>query len=217
MGSTPHYYPGTNPHWCNVNTALLITFLQLVIVFKIQSYLLQILVFIFQRHWWAIWAYMNMSVQKKMCSYKRCHSDDNKSRLRKCIANVNRAEVLDNVYANQDYDTFLKTNLKSSGPVGTKLVLERRVRANNLLSMKEERVERLTAWGSGARSRAPGGVQGQSPGGGPGGSAPGNSWALAFVKGTENTLQDFSFKSTYICMVQKCFNWMTRLIVLSKF
>ena len=69
-------------------------------------------------------------------------------------------------------------------PVGTNLVLVRRVKANNLLSMKAERAERLTAWGTGARSRAPGGVQGQSPGGGQGGSAPGSSWVLAFVKGT---------------------------------
>ena len=47
------------------------------------------------------------------------------------------------------------------------------------------KAERLTAWGPGARSRAPGGVQGQSPGGGPVGSAPGSFWVLAFVKGTD--------------------------------
>ena len=73
-------------------------------------------------------------------------------------------------------------------PVGTNLKLVRRVRAKNLLSMKAERAkraERLTAWGPGTRSRAPGGVQGQSPGGGPGGSAPGSPWVLAFVKGPE--------------------------------
>ena len=97
-------------------------------------------------------------------------------------------------------------------PVGTNLVLVRRViRANNLLSMKTERAkraERLTAWGPGARSRAPGGVQGQSPGGGPGGRAPGSSWVLVFVKGLRKALLEiiFFFKSTYICMVQKCFN-----------
>ena len=40
--------------------------------------------------------------------------------------------------------------------------------------MRSERSERsvLTARGPGARSRAPGGVQGQRPGGGPGGRAP---------------------------------------------
>ena len=73
---------------------------------------------------------------------------------------------------------------QSTRPVGTNLVLVRRVRAN-LVSMKAEQAERLTAWGPGAPSRAPGGVQGQSPGGGPGGSAPGSSWVLAFVKGPE--------------------------------
>ncbi len=37
-------------------------------------------------------------------------------------------------------------------------------------------------WGSGARLRAPGGVQGRSPGGGPGGSAPKSSWILGCFK-----------------------------------
>ena len=55
-------------------------------------------------------------------------------------------------------------------PVRMNLVLVRRVRAKKLLSMKAERVEHLTAWGPGARSRALGGVQGQSPGSSPGGS-----------------------------------------------
>ena len=40
----------------------------------------------------------------------------------------------------------------------------------------------LYGWGPGARLRAPGGVQGRSPGGGPGGSAPGSSWILGFFK-----------------------------------
>ena len=73
-------------------------------------------------------------------------------------------------------------------PVGTILEMVWRVRGKNLLFTKAERAkpaERLTAWGPGARSRAPGGVQGQSPGGGPVGSAPGSSWVLAFVKGPE--------------------------------
>ena len=61
-------------------------------------------------------------------------------------------------------------------PVGTNSVLVRQVSAKDLLSMKAERAkraERLTAWGPGVRSVAPGGVQGKSPGGGPGGSASG--------------------------------------------
>ena len=84
------------------------------------------------------------------------------------------------------HDLILQTR-----PVGTNLVLVRRVRANNLLSMKAKRAERLTAWGPGARSRAPGGVQGQSPGGGPG--APGSSWVLAFVKGPERLSWKYLF------------------------
>ena len=81
-------------------------------------------------------------------------------------------------------------------PVGTNLKLVRRVRAKNLLSMKAEwakRAERLTAWGPGARLRAPGGVQGQSPGGGPGGSAPGSSWVLAFAKCPERLSRKYFF------------------------
>ena len=41
----------------------------------------------------------------------------------------------------------------------------------------EQASERLMAGGPGARSRAPGGVQGQRPGGGQGGEAPWSSWA----------------------------------------
>ena len=78
-------------------------------------------------------------------------------------------------------------------PVGTNLVLVRRViRANNLLSMKTKRAtraERLTAW----CPRAPGGVQGQSPGGGAGGRAPGSSWVLVFVKGLRKALLEIFF------------------------
>ena len=62
-------------------------------------------------------------------------------------------------------------------PVGTNLKLVRRVRGKNFLSMKAERakrVERLTAWGPGARSRA--------PGRGPGGGVPGSSWVLAVFR-----------------------------------
>ena len=87
-------------------------------------------------------------------------------------------------------------------PVGTNLVLVRRVRANNnLLSIKVDlakRAERLTAWCPGARSRAPGGVQGQSPSGGPGGSAPGSSWVLAFVKGPERLSWKYIFLLTLL-------------------
>ena len=45
-----------------------------------------------------------------------------------------------------------------SRPVGTNLVMVRQVRAKNLLSVKAERAERLTACGSVARSRAPDGA-----------------------------------------------------------
>ncbi|KAJ8024112.1 hypothetical protein HOLleu_36747 [Holothuria leucospilota] len=41
-------------------------------------------------------------------------------------------------------------------------------------------------WGPGARLRAPGGVQGQSPGGGPGGEAPGSSLNLMSQKCQED-------------------------------
>ena len=47
-----------------------------------------------------------------------------------------------------------KTKQNKTRSVGTKLVLVRRIKSNNLLSMKAERakrVERLTAWGPGAR------------------------------------------------------------------
>ena len=46
-------------------------------------------------------------IKNSMCSYKRCHSEDNISRLWKCLANVKWDEILDNVDANQDYDTFI--------------------------------------------------------------------------------------------------------------
>ena len=49
------------------------------------------------------------------------------------------------------------------------------------------------AWGPGARLRAPGGVQGQSPGEGPGGKAPGSSAILAIWKAFEG----LSFHSFY--------------------
>ena len=51
-------------------------------------------------------------------------------------------------------------------------VLEWRERANNLLSMKAELAKRLTAWGPGARSRAPGGVSGVEPPAGVQGAVP---------------------------------------------
>ena len=62
-------------------------------------------------------------------------------------------------------------------------------KSGGMISYKKEQIAawaamrarsaRLTAWGPGARLRAPGGVQGQSPGGGPGGEAPGSSEVLA--------------------------------------
>ena len=59
---------------------------------------------------------------------------------------------------------------------------------------RSERSERsvLTAWGPGARLRAPGGVQGQRPGGGPGGRAPGSSWVFRVFK-TPKRLSSHSF------------------------
>ena len=91
---------------------------------------------------------------------------------------------------------YAKLNIHRPRPVGTNLILVRRVMAKNLLSMKAERAkraERLMAWGPGARSRAPGGVQGQSPGGGPGGSALGSSWVLASVKCPERLSWKYFF------------------------
>ena len=49
--------------------------------------------------------------------------------------------------------------------------------------------EARNEWSPGARLRAPGGVQGQSPGGGPGGEAPGSSWVLVFQKPQENCFE----------------------------
>ena len=50
---------------------------------------------------------------------------------------------------------------------------------------RAKQAERTTASGPGARLRAPGGVQGQSPGGGPGGRAPGSSAIFAIWKALE--------------------------------
>ena len=50
----------------------------------------------------------------------------------------------------------------------------------------------LTVWGPGARSRTPGGVQGQRPGGGPGGRAPGSSWVFRVFE-TPKRLSSHSF------------------------
>ena len=59
---------------------------------------------------------------------------------------------------------------------------------------RSERSERsvLTAWSPGARSRAPGGVQGQRPGGGAGGRAPGSSWVFRVFQ-TPKRLSSHSF------------------------
>ena len=62
--------------------------------------------------------------------------------------------------------------LSQNRPVGTNLVSVRQIRANNLLSMKAERAKGPTVWGPGGCSRAPGGVQGQSPSGGTGAVPP---------------------------------------------
>ena len=76
-------------------------------------------------------------------------------------------------------------------PVGTNLKLVRRVRAKNLLSMKAKRAERLT--GPGGRSRAPGRVQGQSPGGGAGGSAPRKLLGFSIYKRPRKPLLEIFF------------------------
>ena len=44
------------------------------------------------------------------------------------------------------------------------------------------------AWGPGARLRAPGGVQGQSPGGGPGGRAPRKLCDFGNLEGSREAL-----------------------------
>ena len=66
-----------------------------------------------------------------------------------------------------------------------------------MVCVQVERSERsewsvLTAWGPGAGSRAPGGVQGQRPGGGPGGRAPGSSWVFRVFQ-TPKRLSSHSF------------------------
>ena len=69
----------------------------------------------------------------------------------------------------------------------------------NKNSVQVERSERsvLTAWGPGARSRAPGGVQGQRPGGGPGGRAPGSSWVFKTPKRLSSHSFSFIFKTSF--------------------
>ena len=47
---------------------------------------------------------------------------------------------------------------------------------------RAKRAERLNGVGSRARSRAPGGFQGQRPGGGPRGRSPGSSWVFRVFK-----------------------------------
>ena len=87
-------------------------------------------------------------------------------------------------------------------PVGTNLVLVRRVRANRLLSMKAERAkreDRLTDWGPGAlhpEAEPWRGSRGQRP-----------RKLLGFPERLSWIC--FSFKSTHIYMVQKCFDLLT--------
>ena len=103
-------------------------------------------------------------------------------------------------------------------PVGTNLKLVRRVRGNNLLSMKAERAERLTAWGPRAHLRAPGGVQGpaqgplvgsrgRAPAGVQGAAPPEAPGFLSFVKGPERLSWKYFFSLNQpTSVVQKCFN-----------
>ena len=55
---------------------------------------------------------------------------------------------------------------------GGRIYILVRIRAPRSAHARERVSARIYGWGPGARLRAPGGVQGQSPGGGPGGEAP---------------------------------------------
>ena len=77
---------------------------------------------------------------------------------------------------------------------------------------RAKRAERLTAWGPGARLRAPGGVQGQSHGGVQGAAPPEalGFWHLQKAqKGSRGNI--LFFKSTYICMVNVSIKWHSSL------
>ena len=54
----------------------------------------------------------NMSLHEKnepkKLLYQRCHSEDNISRFKQCLSNVNWAEVLDNIDVDNDYNAFVK-------------------------------------------------------------------------------------------------------------
>ena len=62
----------------------------------------------------------------------------------------------------------------------------------NRNSLCPSRAERLNGVGSRGPLKGPGGVQGQSPGGGPGGRAPGSSWVFR-VSETPKRLSSHSF------------------------
>ena len=47
------------------------------------------------------------TIHKRNAYYKRCHSDDNKSKFKQCLSNVRWGEVLDDIDVNQDYNTFV--------------------------------------------------------------------------------------------------------------
>ena len=44
---------------------------------------------------------------KNNCSYKRCYSNDNITKFKKCLSEVKWSEVLDQIDANNDYNMFV--------------------------------------------------------------------------------------------------------------
>ena len=81
-------------------------------------------------------------------------------------------------------------------PVGTNLVLVRRVGANNLLSVKAERAkraERLTAWGPGARSRALAGSRAEPRRGSRGAAPPDQVLGFCICKRPRKALLEIVF------------------------
>ena len=45
---------------------------------------------------------------KSKCFYKRLHNDTNVLRFKKCLSQVKREEIFDNVNAEDDYNKFIK-------------------------------------------------------------------------------------------------------------
>ena len=51
---------------------------------------------------------LHQKTNQKNFFYQRCHSEDNISRFKQCLSNVNWAEVLDNIDVDNDYNAFVK-------------------------------------------------------------------------------------------------------------